>query len=621
MMPFSKTPHTFDLVPARNIFFILSLLAITACQSTSSLPPLTAQQWEKVEISFTGPESAEDDTYNPFLNYRLMVTFQHGERKMTVPGFYAADGQAAESGSAAGNVWQVRFRPDAVGEWTYTASFRKGENIAISDDPETGEAVAFDETSGVVEVGPAVQETEGRLVVGDGHYLHYAESGRAFLKGGADSPENFLAYEDFDGTFRGELPEDRSGEATAKESLHQFEPHISDWKSGDPSWQNGKGKGMIGALNYLAGKGMNSVYFLTMNISGDGKDVWPYTGYDERYRFDCSKLDQWEIVFDHMDALGLMLHIVTQETENEKLLDDGDTGIQRKLYYRELIARFAHHLKVTWNMGEENGPASFTPDGQSTEQQKAMAEYLKTHDPYQNYLVIHTHAARDRRHEIFNELLGFPYLNGPSIQVGDLSDAHEETKIWINRSAEAGHPWIVNIDEIGPASRGVDPDEREDNNQDMVRAEVLWGNLMAGGGGVEWYFGYQNPHNDLQCEDWRSRDQMWDYTRFALDFFNDHLPFEEMQSADTLTTAEQDYCLAKAGEVYAVYLPQGGTTELDLTGQNEAFEISWYDPRNGGTLQQGSVQEFNGGGLLGLGLPPSEQEKDWAVLVRASAAR
>jgi hypothetical protein len=59
---------------------------------------------------------------------------------------------------------------------------------------------------------------------------------------------------------------------------------------------------MIGALNYLNSVGVNSAYMLTLNILGDGKDVWPFTDHNERYRFDCSKLDQWEIVFDHMDS-------------------------------------------------------------------------------------------------------------------------------------------------------------------------------------------------------------------------------------------------------------------------------------------------------------------------------
>ncbi|MCS1411144.1 MAG: hypothetical protein M2R45_04341 [Verrucomicrobia subdivision 3 bacterium] len=36
--------------------------------------------------------------------------------------------------------------------------------------------------------------------------------------------------------------------------------------------QASKGKNIIGTLNYLAGQGRNSVYFLIMN---DGDDVWP----------------------------------------------------------------------------------------------------------------------------------------------------------------------------------------------------------------------------------------------------------------------------------------------------------------------------------------------------------
>ncbi len=51
--------------------------------------------------------------------------------------------------------------------------------------------------------------------------------------------------------------------------------------------------------------------------------------------------------------------------------------------------------------------------------------------------------------------------------------------------------------------------------QHEVRKQTLWGVLMAGGAGVEYYFGYQFTQNDLVCEDWRSRDQSWDYCRIA----------------------------------------------------------------------------------------------------------
>ncbi len=72
---------------------------------------------------------------------------------------------------------------------------------------------------------------------------------------------------------------------------------------------------------------------------------------------------------------------------------------------------------------------------------------------------------------------------------------------------------------------------------------------MAGGSGVEWYFGYKFPHNDLNCEDWRSRDHLWDLTRYAVEFFHEYLPFTEMKHADEFTTAEDDFCFAKAGVV------------------------------------------------------------------------
>jgi len=603
------------LVKFRLSLFVLLVLSIAGCKNQPT--KLNAHKWEKVVLTFHGPESAEDAKQNPFKDFRLNVNFSQGGKSFLVPGFFAADGNASETGATGGNIWKVIFRPDEIGEWTYQVSFRSGNDIAISTDPQAGTPIAFDGETGKIVVAEADASlpglsAKGKLRYVGGRYLQFQESGEYFLKGGADSPENLLAYADFDGTHKISNIQDREGEATITDELHHYEPHLQDWKEGDPTWRGGKGKGLIGAMNYLASRGMNSVYFLTMNIQGDGNDVWPYTNPGERYRFDCSKLEQWEVVFDHMEALGLMLHIVTQETENELLLDDGDTGPQRKLYYRELIARFGHHLAVTWNMGEENGFADFTPQAQNTTQQKAMLQYFKETDPYQNYVVIHTHSSPKHRYNIFNPLLGDPNLDGPSIQIGSLFDAHKETLHWTKVSGEAGRPWVVCIDEIGPAWRGVDPDDRENNNQDTVRAEVLWGNLMAGGGGAEWYFGYKNHDNDLGCEDWRSRDRMWGYTRNALDFFENHIPFWEMKPADELTNADS-YCLAKKGEVYAVYLPYGGEATLDLSEVTGQFSSSWYNPRTGGDLISGTTLE--GGRQVVLGLPPSDAAKDWAIII------
>ncbi len=263
------------------------------------------------------------------------------------------------------------------------------------------------------------------------------------------------------------------------------------------------------------------------------------------------------------------------------------------------------------NMGEENGPANFTPNGQTTEQQKAMVSYLKQVNPYNSFVVIHTHANPEHRYSIFNQLLGFEDLNGPSIQVGNRRTTHSETLAWLQKSDSTGHQWVVCLDEIGPASQGVDPDEKPNNNQDSVRHEVLYGNLMAGGGG------YKNPHNDLNLEDFRSRENIWKYTRLAKELFQNELPFAEMTSTDDLTSADSDYCFSKPGEIYAIYLPATvNTTELDLTETSGNFTVSWFDPRNGGEFQKGSVETVEGGGKVSVGNPPAEPEQDWLVLVR-----
>ncbi len=593
----------------KSIFILigLSFLFIKPVYSQDSKVSIEGElkKWHKVTLSFTGEELAENGDENPFLDYRLNVTFTNNNKTYVIPGFYAADGNAGETSADRGNVWRVRFTPDAIGEWTYQVSFRKGKAIAVNDDPNKGEAVLFDGLKGNFSIEKSDKtgrdfRGKGRLSYTDTGYLQFQETKDYFLKGGADSPESFLGYYEFDQT----------------PPSHKYEPHAKDWKTGDPTWKNGKGKNIIGALNYLSSEDMNSVYFLTMNVQGDGKDVWPWNDVNERYRFDCSKLDQWEVVFDHMDTLGLMLHIVTQETENELLLDIGQLKVQRKLYYRELIARFSHHLGITWNLGEENGPLHWTPKGQDDKDRKAMAKYIKTHDPYKNLVVLHTHAGSKSQEVFLDPLLGFEYLDGPSMQTSKPKNVHDRIVRFVDVSKKSGKRWVICQDEIGPADTGAKPDA-DDPEHNEIRSQVLWGNLMAGGAGVEWYFGYRFAHNDLKCEDWRSRDLLWDQTKHALDFFQKYVPFTKMQSADGLTDNPDDYVFAENGSTYVVYLPKVVETKINLYGFNSKFAVKWYNPRTGGSLVKGTVKTIKGGRAVSIGLPPNN-DKDWVALLIAT---
>ena len=592
-------------------FIIVGLTILVFCSGAFAEEKVTItgelKSWHKLTLTFDGPQTSEDATPNPFLDYRLNVIFANGDDCYIVPGYYAADGNAAETSAIAGNKWRVHFVPDRTGKWTYVVSFREGTEIAINPQPGAGSPASFDGLTGTIDIAETDKSapdfrSKGMLQYTGERYLRFAGTGDYFIKGGADSPENFLAYFEFDGTYdTGGL--DREGEAKGEKFLHHYRPHEKDWRDGDPTWQNGKGKNIIGALNYLASKGMNSVYFITYNVDGgDGKDVWPWIRPDEKLRFDCSKLDQWEIVFSYMTRLGIMLHVLTQEQENDQALDGGGLGIQRRLYYRELLARFGHHLALVWNLGEENT--------NTDEQRKAFAGFFKSNDPYRHPVVVHTFPGK--YDEVYNPLLGCADFDGTSLQMNKTgSDTHSETLKWIERSALHKHKWFVCLDEFGEGSEGVATDAN-DLGHDQPRKNCLWGNLMAGGAGCEWYFGYKYPHNDLACEDWRSRDRLWDQTHYALEFFHDYLPFSEMLPDDSLVSA--GWCLAKPGQVYAVYLPDGGTAELNLP--QGSYSVHWYNPRSGGKLQIGSLTKVTGPGTVSLGNPPADPDKDWTILCK-----
>ena len=601
--------------------FAVCLLVLVACDSQGSDPEHRTdwdgsvkisgelKQWHKVTLTLDGPFARESDTDpNPFTDYRMTVTFRHesGSPSYSAPGYFAADGNAANSSADSGNKWRAHLSPDKAGRWTYRVSMVAGENVAIKADVDGKSLAEYNGKSGQFRVRPTDKagrdfRRKGRLQYIGGHYLRFAGCGQYYLKGGADSPENFLAYDEIDGTYDADAGSGSYSHIGG--FIHKYKPHLKDWRPGDPAWKDGKGKGIIGALNYLAGEGMNSVYFLTYNLDGgDGRDTWMWSSADERERFDCSKLDQWEIIFDHMDRLGIMLHVVTQETENDRKLG-GSAGLNpiRKLYYRELAARFSHHLAVIWNLGEENN----TPDAD----RKEIAAYIRSLDPYNHPITVHTHSGKAL--QFYDGILGDPSFEATSIQ-GNMADYNNEAIALRKRSADAGRKWAIFGDEQSQASHGVVPDAN-DPTHDIPRKQGLWGNLMGGGSGVEWYFGHQFPHMDINCEDWRSRDTMWGQTRYALEFFQEHLPFHEMTPDNKLAGRAGTLVLAGPGDVYAVYLPTGGTTTLKVEAGE--YSVRWYNPRSGGRLLKGSVPEVRGPSTVSLGLPPGDIDQDWVALV------
>ncbi len=610
----------------KSLIFFVCIPMLFACKADPGISiEGELKKWHRVTLVFEGPESSEMADNNPFLNYRLDVTFTNGQEKFVVPGFYAADGDAAETGADSGNKWMVRFTPDQTGAWQYQVSFKQGENVAIAGEVSPAESAGYmDGASGTFSITENDKtgidnRAQGRLDYVGEPYLKYQESGKYFIKVGVDAPENLFAYQDFDAT------------PNVFDFRKQWAPHNQDFETAATPflWQGEKGKNLLGAINYLASEELNVFSFLTFNIDGDDRNVFPYllkvpasqyesyanekdykNAWDSlfhRTRFDVSKLEQWERILDYAETKGMFLHFKTHETETDHLMDHGVFGIEGKLYYRELIARFSHHLSMNWNLGEENNQ----PIGEVVK----AANYVYQLDPYQHHLVIHAFPNEDYR---YAELIGDQSpLTGASLQLSheEFIDVHPRVLKWRQKSDSTGKRWALAVDEPGKAQIALLPDDEDPEHND-ARANALWGTLMAGGYGVEWYFGYASPNSDLTCQDFRSRDLFWDQNRHARRFFERHLPFWEMEPADQLTADTLSFCLAKEGEVYAIFLPAGlQTTTLDLGEHDGKFSVQWFDPRNGGDLVSGTLPLLEAKGAVPVGLPPAEEDKDWVVLV------
>lgn len=593
-----------EVTAAEQIFWIrLVLMAsifVPAATCLSAEISGELKQWHKVTVTYTAPESySETGEPNPFTDRRLDVVFTKGNKSYTVPGYFAADGDAANTGASEGKIWKAHFAPPETGSWGYSGKFYSGHHVHKSDNPGTPTATF----SGTFEIAATDKSgrdmrSKGWLEYVGGHYLRFRGTGEYFLKQGPDSPENLLAFEDFDGPFKDDGRND--------EFVKSYSAHVKDWKTGDPTWKGGKGKGLIGAINYLASEGLNAFSFLPW-ARGDDFNVYPYVDWDVHLRMDVSRLDQWAIVLEHGTKMGFFLHFKTQEIESELMLDEGNMGPKRILYYRELIARFAHNLALNWNLGEEIKRAT-------TAQKKSWAQYFWDNDPYKHHIVIHNGA------DHFDLLGPGSKLTGFSLQTSNpkFTRVHLQVKNYIDRSAAAGKRWAVACDEPGNASDAIRPDKDAGNSHIDGRKNALWGTFMAGGWGNEWYFGYNHDHSDLTLEDFRSRDKWWDYCRHALQFFKEYnVPLWQMKNDNSLISTNNGYCLCKPGEVYVVYLKNGGTTDLNVGSNNVDLGVKWFDPRAGGALQNGSVTKISGSGSLSIGTPPTDKDQDWAVLIKS----
>ena len=154
--------------------------------------------------------------------------------------------------------------------------------------------------------------------------------------------------------------------------------------------------------------------------------------------------------------------------------------------------------------------------------------------------------------------------------------------------------------------------------------------IQAGGAGVEYYFGYSYENSDLSCQDYSSREKMWQQSRYALEYFRDNqIPFQSMMSSKNentpvpvkLPATSPDWLLSLiTGKLHVIYRKVGNAPDGTVTGLPEGtYDVKWYNPRTGGAQQRGSIISFyamDSSRILSYGTPPGTPTLDWVITIR-----
>ena len=371
------------------------------------------RQWHKVTLTFNGPQANETDTSpNPFTDYRMTVVFTHesGAPRYEVPGYFAADGDAANTSATAGNKWRAHVSPDKAGRWNWRASLVAGPNVALLP-TAAGQATApVDGATGSFEVAATEQDgarlprarpaaVRRQALPAVRRVRRVFPEGRRRCAGNAARLRGFRRHQDAqDGAahLRPTRPglEDRRSRLEGRQGqgpdrrreLSVVERHERDVV---PHLQRGRRRRQRLAVRrsrrQVPLRRLEARSVADRLRSRAGARVCTCTSSSRKQENDDGTAGggggrggRWlrcgtRLVGQPLAAAGRWRPCPCAVVA---ALDCGDTGRERRLYLRELIARFGYELALNWNLGEENT--------QTTVQQRAMIQYIHDVDPYRS---------------------------------------------------------------------------------------------------------------------------------------------------------------------------------------------------------------------------------------------
>lgn len=491
--------------------------------------PIHVQQHYIHDFTLTSPTPHD----NPFA-VELAATFTHesGDILQDIPGFYDGDG-----------TWKIRFSPTREGLWCGQTS---------SDDPALN-AIELGPVQGVAGTNPNVR---GILQIDPEHPRKFAWSN--------GDPFILLGFE-------------------------------CDWLF---SYHQADAERCGRHIELIAGRGFNYIVTnlyahegFTARASDDPRPVaseylftppkhYPFAGANDAP--DHARLNP--VFFQDFDRLmgalherGMVVHLMIQ-VQNKRVRWPERRSSEDDRFWRYVVARYQAFGNLVWDVGKES--KNLYRETGSHAYVLACMDRIREVDAYGHLLTVHDVERRNAGADLSEPDETADFVCD---QV-HLKDAYRYNREAIRRLRTLPKPYL-NIEygyELGVESLKTYRGGSTTTWDNLLK--WTWAIYLAGA--YPCYY-YDNTSWDLI----KFEPEPPSWARYQdLKAFLDALPFNRMQADNEFV--ERGLCLAEPGRVYLVYLPEGGSTALDLSAVDGSarLTVEWMDIFSGARKQTGLEQ-------------------------------
>ena len=511
-----------------------------------SAPRVTA--YDFVEITF----NSADPSAHPFTDVAVDAIFSlKGGPQTNIAGFCDSED---------GRVFRVRFMPDKAGEYDWAATWRHGSS-----------ARTFHGS-----FGATADHRKGILRVDKDHPWHFVWEGTGehyFFNG--TTAYLLLGWQD-EKVIREAIDRLARLKVNRMRVLLNGRPSMSFW--GEP---------------IVPGMGFNA-----------SVDPWParrpddasYPDFDYS-RFNVSHFQRFERMLRHARTKDVIISVVLDWNDSREHPAAGSQDERR--YYRYAAARLAAFSNVTWDLGDDI--SSF----RSSQWAHEMGTFLWNCDPYHHLATDHPtdNNQQDRKAEWFG-FTSFQEWSRPqhAWMLKQREIQRQTGRIIPQTNEEYGYEdHYPNWAKYGPPTASADNMRRIGWEIAMAGCYQTTGETARRGTGYwpDTGGGWVNGRGDS------SMTMLEGYAR-VLDFITS-FDWWKADPHDELVDGGA-FCLAEPGNVYAVYLPRGGSATIRL--ESGRYDAAWFDPRTG---KRSELSAATGPTWKS---PRSASDDDWALLLK-----